>query len=683
MFWTFTPLAGANWWGMKLRIDVCDGFRIWRDADALNIKSRKAAALLGYLALKPGLHETRERIAGLFWSEKSEEHARGSLRQCLRQIWMSLGEVGEHLFRADVEDIGFSASVVETDLSSAYDGLKAGSVSSALIAGRVLPERLLYGYEDLDPSFASWLRVTREKWHALFVEELERLLAAPANAKSGAQAAEALLALDPTHEIAVRAFMRYRAAVGNVPAALKSFEFFRRTLRSEYDLEPEDETEQLAGALRAGSVRRNDVANSNTPVAGQSIELRPTIWLDRFDATGVAEDSLHIAAGLRQMLLASLSRFRHWTVIDSGYPRDGDFVSDETAAPSYVLKIEAVDANERLGLSAKLAESRVGRIVWSEFLFVGRGEWADAGEHIVRNLAASLDIYLSADRMQRSQRSDHGSIAAFDRWMKGVFLLEKFEPEADNEAERHLRDVIVLSPEFGPAHASLAGIYNSRHIVFPGVRRNREREELALRLAQRAVELEPLDARCHVTLGWSLALSKRFHQAELAFDLADELNPFDPALLLSAAHGSVICGAAETAIQRSRRAMRAHPHPPRYFFAIDSGIHFHMGDYRACIAAAEKGGDFLIPLLAWKAAAHGFLGQRTAAVETAQTFLGKARAAWNGEQPPLDSAITAVGRRHLSLRIGDDAGKIAGRPDPCRSPRDGLGGSDYRQNPSV
>lgn len=53
-------------------------------------KSRKITALLVYLALNPGPH-TRSHLAGLFWSDLTEEKALGNLRFALWNIHEVLG----------------------------------------------------------------------------------------------------------------------------------------------------------------------------------------------------------------------------------------------------------------------------------------------------------------------------------------------------------------------------------------------------------------------------------------------------------------------------------------------------------------------------------------------------------------------------------------------------------------
>ena len=48
--------------------------------------SKKAQALLAYLAMPPGRAHRRDKIASKLWSDRSEEAARQNLRQCLTAI---------------------------------------------------------------------------------------------------------------------------------------------------------------------------------------------------------------------------------------------------------------------------------------------------------------------------------------------------------------------------------------------------------------------------------------------------------------------------------------------------------------------------------------------------------------------------------------------------------------------
>src|SRR5687768_17240784 len=67
----------------------------------LRIVSRKANALIGYLAINETAEESRERLVGLLWSETPEDNARASLRQILHEIRGAFHAFGFEGLRAE------------------------------------------------------------------------------------------------------------------------------------------------------------------------------------------------------------------------------------------------------------------------------------------------------------------------------------------------------------------------------------------------------------------------------------------------------------------------------------------------------------------------------------------------------------------------------------------------------
>ena len=68
-----------------LTIKTLDGLVLWYDDREIHIAGRKSRALIGYLAITEA-PASRERLVGLLWSKSEEGRARGSLRQCLREV---------------------------------------------------------------------------------------------------------------------------------------------------------------------------------------------------------------------------------------------------------------------------------------------------------------------------------------------------------------------------------------------------------------------------------------------------------------------------------------------------------------------------------------------------------------------------------------------------------------------
>ena len=67
-----------------LTLQLLGGFDVRLDANtSVEFPTRKAKALLAYLARRPGRHYSRDMLGGLLWGYSSDEQARVSVRQTL------------------------------------------------------------------------------------------------------------------------------------------------------------------------------------------------------------------------------------------------------------------------------------------------------------------------------------------------------------------------------------------------------------------------------------------------------------------------------------------------------------------------------------------------------------------------------------------------------------------------
>src|ERR1700688_5016614 len=63
---------------------------------AVALRSKKARALLAYLAMKPDWRASREELATLLWGDNPDAQARHSLRQCLVSLRQDLHRLLPH-----------------------------------------------------------------------------------------------------------------------------------------------------------------------------------------------------------------------------------------------------------------------------------------------------------------------------------------------------------------------------------------------------------------------------------------------------------------------------------------------------------------------------------------------------------------------------------------------------------
>src|SRR3569833_1336058 len=129
------------------------------------LRTRKAGAVLSYLALSEAKQESRERLVGLLWSRSDEEKARASLRQVVRELRQVLEDAGFGGFSAGRLTLGFDHEQDEVDIESILRQAEGARVHPLLLDTPRLDDRLLEGVDDLDPSFRVWILAKRQTIH--------------------------------------------------------------------------------------------------------------------------------------------------------------------------------------------------------------------------------------------------------------------------------------------------------------------------------------------------------------------------------------------------------------------------------------------------------------------------------------------------------------------------------------
>ena len=601
--------------------------------ETINIRSRKARALIGVLAVSPGMALPRDKLAGLFWSEFDQENARASLRQCVKIIRQEFGTSLEHLIKSDRELLGIEQLAVSSDYRTLMENTDSGRFGDPVFQAEEIQQKLFSGLEEADEAFAAWVAVFREKTRRHLQSAMEAAMAATAVTGDDISAAQALLCLDPAHEPALRYLMHAELRMGNRAAALRLFETFRDRLRLEYDASPEPLTAGLYKATRLEAQRAPSAEDMEIAQPNPGAAEIPIIAL-------VSELSASEPAGTGFVfaLMGVLSRFRNFSVISlpAAAPADGQAGGRQT---DYVLEVKPAAGEAGTEIFLRLFDGPSGKTLWTGSVSAAAGELSNSQEAIVRGICGALNVYVSENQMQRMKIKDPHSQSAIEKWLHGQHLLGVWQPDTDLQAERLFLEGIHAAPEHAPLHASLADVYNSRHIVFPGVSRSPKLENKAMQLARRAVALDPLDPRSHVTLGWSLALAAKPTQAVYSFLRGHELNPADSHIAMSAAHGLAICGDSHRADQLKSIAFSCHPSPPWSFWGFDAHIRFLAGDFSGAVESIEHSGEIKSNFLGWKSAALGMLDAADAQM-AALEFVARTSERWNAKEKPTPQNVT-------------------------------------------
>jgi DNA-binding SARP family transcriptional activator len=201
--------------------------------------SRRARAVLAYLALNPGAH-TRAQLAARFWPDVLDESARTSLRAALTELRRALGPAADHVV-ATRERVALDGAGLAVDARAFEQALTRGDAGAAVAACRA---PILDGFDD------DWAHEARQAHSRRLADALEQLAAAAHDPAEAIRLTREQVALDPLAEEPSRRLIERLAQAGDRAAALAEGERFADRLRHTLHIPPSRETRALLDELR-------------------------------------------------------------------------------------------------------------------------------------------------------------------------------------------------------------------------------------------------------------------------------------------------------------------------------------------------------------------------------------------------------------------------------------------------
>jgi DNA-binding SARP family transcriptional activator len=242
---------------LTLRIRLLGDFWLaYGDEPVTGVDTLRLQSLLAYLLLHRGSHQSRHRLAFLFWPDSPEAQALTNLRNLLYRLRQGLPDVDRFL-DVDRNTLRWqSAAPFELDVAEFEQALETADSTSDRTVARQALERAVTVYEgDLLPScYDDWISSERERLREAFegaLDRLTRLLEDDQQYREAIRHAQRLVRHDPLREGSYRRLMRLRALIGDRAGALRTYHKCATILERELDVEPSPVTQEIYERLLA------------------------------------------------------------------------------------------------------------------------------------------------------------------------------------------------------------------------------------------------------------------------------------------------------------------------------------------------------------------------------------------------------------------------------------------------
>jgi DNA-binding SARP family transcriptional activator len=235
----------------NLELTLLGAPKITRDGEPVEVDTRKAIALLAYLAVSGRAH-TRDELANLLWPEYDHEHSRGALRRTLSTLRKALGA---DCIESNRETIALNrGDGLAVDVDEFRERLRSEKPELIAEAVELYRGDFLSGFGLRDSaSFDDWQAFETDSLRRELAAALDRLAdhhAGRGDYQAAIAHARRRLALNPLDEPAHRRLIELYARNGERAAAVRQYRQCVRTLHSELGVSPVEETTRLYRAIQ-------------------------------------------------------------------------------------------------------------------------------------------------------------------------------------------------------------------------------------------------------------------------------------------------------------------------------------------------------------------------------------------------------------------------------------------------
>jgi TolB-like protein/Tfp pilus assembly protein PilF len=593
-----------------LKLNMLGGFQAqWSEGVLVSFSSKKAQALLAYLAVEADRPQSREKLSSLLWGNTGEDRARHNLRQAVAKIRKTFGDVvigDDDCLKIDPESC--TSDVGEFELLAKRDDSEALRRCLDLYRGN-----LLDGLNPREPEYVDWLFMARNRLRqsaCQIAATLANRLVAEERPQDAITTLNKLLVLDPAHERTHQQLMELLSAVGRRSEALRQFRSCKDALHRELGVEPDASTKALHQKLLSDHqvVQSTGHDATLTPMVNSTA---PAVAVLPFDNLSNESDG-YFVDGIAEDLITALSCFHSLVVIARGSSfiyRDKNLseksIAQELGA-QYLIRGSVQRADKRVRINVQLMDAEAGLQIWGHRYDREIEDVFALQDEITSTLVSTLAGRVEAARLNYARKAAPERLDAYDLLLRGKDHHHRFTHEDCRICIDMFNRAIERDPSFAVAHAWLAcGTGQAMAFGLGDIPKLVDQSQAA---AEKGLELDENESECHRILA-QVHLTRRDLERALWYQgRALFLNPNDDRIVCAQGEILSYVGRAVEAEQWVRKAMRLNPyHPQRYWTHLARAL-FHLQCFDEAMSALDNVVKPRIDDLAYRVATAGMLG---------------------------------------------------------------------------
>ena len=300
----------------------------------------------------------------------------------------------------------------------------------------------------------------------------------------------------------------------------------------------------------------------------------------------------YLSDGITENIITALSKTPQMLVIArnsvftyKGKPVMVQQVSDELGV-RYVLEGSVQKSGDKLRVTAQLIDAKTGNHLWSERYDRDLKDLFELQDDITKNVITALQIKLTYGTSS-SLGEDTENLEAYLKVMKGLHYHFRFNKDDNETARRLYEKAIELDPNYVNAYVLLAWTYYDE-ASHGWTKTPAKSYEKAVELTKKALSLDKQKAGAYFVLANVYAKTGQLEKAVTTGKKAFSLDPANPQM--NAQYGMMLYHLAKfkEVIPIFEKVLRREPKPPWWCWACLGYSYYRTGQNEEAIAVFRK-----------------------------------------------------------------------------------------------